>query len=85
MGKQLFSAWRRRGGRDVTPEQSTERVLLELRPLPGCRAPWAALRMILKTLLRSYNWRCVRGELLPPAALAAPGKGVAGDAGRAGA
>jgi hypothetical protein len=57
----------------MTPEPMTERVVLELRPLPGCRAPWSGLRMILKTLLRSYGWRAVKGELLPPAAGAAPG------------
>jgi hypothetical protein len=63
------------GGGDVTTEERTERVVLELRPLPGCRAPWAALRMILKTLLRAYNWRCVKGELLPPAARGEPEAG----------
>ena len=55
----------------MTPEESTARVLLELRPLPGCRAPWAGLRLILKVLLRRFAWRCVRAELLPPAGLAA--------------
>jgi hypothetical protein len=59
----------------MTPEEMSERVVLELRPLPGCRAPWAALRMILKTLLRTYNWRAVRAELLPPAARGEPGAG----------
>jgi hypothetical protein len=59
----------------MTPEESTARVLLELRPLPGCRAPWQALRMVLKTLLRAYNWRCVKGELLPPAARGEPEAG----------
>jgi hypothetical protein len=50
----------------VTPEESTSRVLLVLRPLPTCRAPWHALRRILKVLLRSFAWKCVRAELLPP-------------------
>ena len=59
----------------MTPEPMTERVVLELRPLPGCRAPLSGLRMILKTLLRSYGWRAVKGELLPPAARGEPGAG----------
>jgi hypothetical protein len=50
-------------------------VLLELRPLPGCRAPWQALRKFLKSLSRSYGWACVRGELLPPAARREPEAG----------
>jgi hypothetical protein len=52
----------------VTPEESTARVLLVLRHLPGCRAPWAALRRILKVLLRSFAWKCIRAELLPASA-----------------
>jgi hypothetical protein len=49
----------------MTPEERTARVLLVLAPLPTCRAPWAALRKILKVLLRSFSWKCVRAELLP--------------------
>jgi hypothetical protein len=49
----------------MTPEERTARVLLVLAPLPTCRAPWHALRKVLKVLLRSFGWKCVRGELLP--------------------
>jgi hypothetical protein len=51
----------------MTPEEMSERVVLTLRPLPTCRAPWHALRKFLKSLSRSYGWECVKGELLPPA------------------
>jgi hypothetical protein len=43
-------------------------VVLTLVPAAGCRAPWQALRKVLKVLLRSFGWKCVRGELLPPPA-----------------
>lgn len=40
-------------------------VRLVLTPVAGHKAPFAALRRLLKVLLRVYGWRCTEAEGLP--------------------
>ena len=56
----------------MKPEDTT-RIKLILRPLPGNAIPYIGLRRILKSLLRSFGWRCVEAVELPPHGEAAPG------------
>lgn len=46
---------------------------LELQALPDPRPPARRLAMLLKALLRSGAFRCLRAEELPPAPVVAPG------------